>query len=36
MRGLEVRSLVTGKVIDSDSRVVTVRLREGNAVFKDS
>lgn len=27
---------MTGEVIDSDSRDVTVRLRDGNAVFKDS
>ena len=38
-RGVEVKSLETDEVIelaDSEAREVTVRLRDGNAVFKDS
>lgn len=37
--GLDVRSLAADEVLelaDSEARVVTVRLRDGNAVFKDS
>lgn len=39
IRGLEVRRLAADKVLelaDSEARVVTVRLCDGNAVFKDS
>lgn len=39
IRGLEVKSLVADEGIelaDPETRPVTVRLRDGNAVFKDS
>ena len=39
IRGLEVRRLAANEVFelaDSEARVVTVRLRDGKAVFKDS
>lgn len=39
IRGLDVRSLAADEVLelaDSEARDVTVRLRDGNAVFKDS
>lgn len=39
IRGLEVRRLAANEVLelaDSEARVVTVRLRDGKAVFKDS